>query len=260
VPNKLVILSGGFDPLHIGHVAMIKDSAEVGDVVVCLNSDDWLARKKGKPFMNWDERATIVFNIKNVIDVMHMDDSDGTACDGIRKVFEKYRDEYDQIFFGNGGDRNTGTTPSAEQITSEELGIGLLWELGGSNKPQSSSWILEKWKEPITVQKPWGHFKTFRTGEHYKIKELVISPKKRISLQYHEHRSELWMVVQGTISATIGGMNYTMSEGRTIYVGKESVHRIYNPSKTTDAIVAEIQYGDKVDEDDIVRLEDDFNR
>jgi len=55
-------------------------------------------------------------------------------------------------------------------------------------------------------------------------------------------------------------MNYTMSEGRTIYVGKESVHRIYNPSKTTDAIVAEIQYGDKVDEDDIVRLEDDFNR
>lgn len=130
----------------MGHIYMFQEAAQHGKIVVGLNSDEWLTRKKGKPFMTWMERASIVGNMKDVKDVMEMDDSDGTACDGIRKIYEKHIWSCSRMFFGNGGDRNPNSVPSKEQIVCEELGIGLLWGLGGERKFQSSSWLLDKWK------------------------------------------------------------------------------------------------------------------
>lgn len=142
--NTLVILSGGFDPVHLGHVAMMREAAVFGDIIICLNSDEWLTRKKGKPFMTWEDRAAVMGNMKNVIDVVRFDDDNGTAINGIIDAYEKYKSFYDIISFGNGGDRKNNTTPTDEQLICDKLGISLLWNLGG-DKIQSSSRILDEW-------------------------------------------------------------------------------------------------------------------
>ena len=87
------IVSGGFDPIHEGHISMIRAAAQKSDgVIVLLNSDDWLCRKKGKNFMNFNTRRTICENIKGVIDAFGFDDTDNSACDGLRKARVKYPD------------------------------------------------------------------------------------------------------------------------------------------------------------------------
>jgi D-beta-D-heptose 7-phosphate kinase/D-beta-D-heptose 1-phosphate adenosyltransferase len=130
-----VAVSGGFDPVHVGHVRMILEAAEVGDVIVIANSDEWLMRKKGYVFMPWKERAEILASIRGVIKVVTVDDSDGTVCEALRR--EK------PTFFANGGDRKTDNTP--EMDVCSELRIGLLWEVGGG-KIQSSSELVKNVK------------------------------------------------------------------------------------------------------------------
>ena len=135
--RPIIAVSGGFDPVHIVHVRMIQDAARYGDVMVIINSDDWLMRKKGYVFMPWQERAEIMGNIKGVTIVTQVDDSDGTVCEALRR----HRPDA----FANGGDRKTQNTP--EMDVCEELGIQMMWAIGGSNKPQSSSWLVNKLKE-----------------------------------------------------------------------------------------------------------------
>ena len=135
--RPIIAVSGGFDPVHIGHVRMIQDAARYGDVMVIINSDDWLMRKKGYVFMPWQERAEIMGNIKGVRLVTQVDDSDGTVCEALRR----HRPDA----FANGGDRKTQNTP--EMDVCEELGIQMMWAIGGNDKPQSSSWLVDKLKE-----------------------------------------------------------------------------------------------------------------
>lgn len=259
--KNLVILSGGFDPIHIGHVAMFQDATKHGDIVVCLNSDEWIITKKGKQFMNWNERAAIVLNMKGVIGVIEMFDDDGTACAGIERAYLRYKDSYDKVYFGNGGDRNPLSTPSKEQVICEKLGIGLIWNVGGGTKPQSSSWILNKWSgtKEKEVVKPWGKFRTIKEGINYKVKEIIINSHQRISYQYHNFRSELWMIVSGNVSITKDGVAHDFTAGGHIYIPVGYQHRIENIGDT-QAVIIEIQFGEKCAEDDIVRLEDDYNR
>ena len=123
-----IAVSGGFDPMHKGHVQMIREAAEYGRVLVILNSDDWLVRKKGYKFMSFEERAYIAGNIKGVALVTNVDDSGGTVCQALRK--------FKPDFFANGGDRYDTNTP--EMDVCKELGIEMLWNIGGG-KIQSSS-------------------------------------------------------------------------------------------------------------------------
>ena len=124
-----VMVSGGFDPVHAGHIRMIRHAAEYGDVIVIANSDDWLFRKKGFVFMEYERRIEILNAIKGVILVDSVDDSDGTVCDAIKRHVPTY--------FANGGDRGKSNTP--EQTVCEQLGVQLLWGVGGEEKLQSSS-------------------------------------------------------------------------------------------------------------------------
>mgnify|MGYP003122981160 FL=1 len=135
--KKTILVSGGFDPPHIGHVRMFKEAAKWGDVVVAINSDEWLERKKGYVFMPWKERAEIIREFASVSVVTRFDDSDNTACDAIRK----FRPDA----FANGGDRKKENTP--EMDLCDELGIQMLWGIGGKDKPQSSSWLVNKLRE-----------------------------------------------------------------------------------------------------------------
>ena len=134
--NETVMVSGGFDPLHIGHVQMIIEAAKWGDVVVILNSDEWLMREKKKVNMPWRERAGILAAIKGVVSVFEVNDADSTVCEAIRRLLPTY--------FANGGPRCPINTP--ETSACETLGIKLLWNVGG-NKIQPRSELVEKEKE-----------------------------------------------------------------------------------------------------------------
>lgn len=129
--KKLIAVSGGFDPMHKGHVRMIREASKHGDVVVILNSDDWLERKKGYKFMNFEERSYIAGSIKGVILTSGVDDHDGTVCEALRRIKPD--------FFANGGDRYDTNTP--EMDVCKELGIEMLWKIGGGKEQSSSSLV-----------------------------------------------------------------------------------------------------------------------
>ena len=129
--KKIVAVSGGFDPIHVGHVRMIRAAATHGHVIVIANSDSWLMRKKGYVFMPWSERAEIIRNIKGVTAVFEADDDDNTVTESLLKLKPD--------IFANGGDRKTKNTPEME--VCDELGIEMIWNVGGG-KIQSSSELV----------------------------------------------------------------------------------------------------------------------
>ena len=141
----IVLISGGFDPIHSGHIALIQEAGKLGDVVVLLNSDNWLQEKKGKEFLPYKERVIIMNSIKTVIDVISFDDSDKTCINGIKKALIKYPNH--NIKFANGGDRDNSTTPNQETIYCNQNNIEILWGIGGKHKANSSSWILKRWNK-----------------------------------------------------------------------------------------------------------------
>lgn len=128
------MVSGGFDPVHVGHIRMILEASKYGDVIVVANSDNWLFRKKGFVFMEFDQRAEILSSVKGVIMVSGVDDSDETVCEAIRRLKPD--------FFANGGDRKKHNTP--EQSVCEELGVEMLWAVGGADKANSSSKLVKR--------------------------------------------------------------------------------------------------------------------
>ena len=135
-----VMVSGGFDPIHVGHVRMIREAAQYGEVIVVANSDDWLYRKKGYNFMGFKERKEILMAIKGVIEVLPVNDKDGTVCSALRHLKPTY--------FANGGDRTSSNTQ--EKSVCEELGIEMLWNIGGQ-KIQSSSELVESANDGHTI-------------------------------------------------------------------------------------------------------------
>ena len=132
-PYDTVVVSGGFDPVHIGHVRMILGAAEYGDVIVVANSDSWLYRKKGFVFMPWDQRKEILEALKGVVRVEWVDDRDETVCEALRRLKPTY--------FANGGDRKDNNVP--EVAVCQELGIEMVWNVGGG-KVESSSDLVNK--------------------------------------------------------------------------------------------------------------------
>ena len=158
--KNVIIVSGGFDPVHKGHIRMFREAANLGhQVIVGLNSDEWLTRKKGKPFMEFEERKEILEGFKYVNQVIPFDDSDDSACDLIKRVHNIYDgDEFEhdyedighggmvsyyQIYFANGGDRTKENVP--EMDVCKKLDVTMLWGVGGG-KIQSSSWLIENKK------------------------------------------------------------------------------------------------------------------
>jgi cytidyltransferase-like protein len=146
--KRIVLVTGGFDPLHSGHIEYFKAAKALGDELhVGLNSDEWLINKKGRPFMPFLERANVIENLSVVDKVVAFDDSDGSACGAIYKTMATHGDI--KIIFANGGDRTNTTTPEYKtygDMPKVEFAFGV----GGENKMNSSSWILDEWKAPKT--------------------------------------------------------------------------------------------------------------
>ena len=157
----VMILSGGFDPPHRGHIKMFKQAKELATVVIVgLNSDEWLTRKKGKPFMNFGERSEILSSIKFIDNVWGFNDDDGTACNLISNVHSLCADilftalkRPVKIAFGNGGDRSKkGSIPSSEEELCQKLGIDIVGGVGGEEKVQSSSTLIANAKKEQYVK------------------------------------------------------------------------------------------------------------
>ena len=250
--SKVVLVTGGFDPLHSGHIAYFKEAKKLGDrLVVGLNSDEWLERKKGKAFMPWNERLCIVNNLQMVDEVFTFMDDDDSAVNFIKQV--KAHHPKDHLIFANGGDRTEKNIP---EMSVE--GVEFVFGVGGGNKANSSSWILDEWKTQKT-ERDWGYWRVLddRPEKGYKVKELVIYPGKALSDQKHFKRSEQWMVLEGVVDMQTEWNENVSSlklipHGMPYEIGKEVWHLASN-SGTENAHILEIQWGDECVEEDIER-------
>ncbi len=252
--DDIVVFTGGFDPVHSGHISCIKEARKLGRVIIGLNSDEWLTRKKGKPFMTFDERKAVLEQFKDVLCVIGFDDSNNTASDAIRQAMKMFPKS--KIVFVNGGDRTENNIPEIEDF-KDNLSVSFQFGIGGEDKKNSSSWILSDWKHP-TEKRIWGDSMTYHDSTETKVKRLILEPGKSISMQYHLQRSEFWFVESGS------GTIYTydkdnITKVKDIY--KHEMHHVpvgkwhkLEANSGTKLCIVEIQYGKLCNEKDIVRL------
>jgi D-beta-D-heptose 7-phosphate kinase/D-beta-D-heptose 1-phosphate adenosyltransferase len=256
--KKIVLATGGYDPVHSGHIAYFKAAKSLGDILyIGVNSDEWLAKKKGQPFMTQQERLDIIQNLKMVDYTVKFDDSDGSACNAIKQVKQLHPD--DQIIFVNGGDRTIDNIPEMRLLNQPGFeNLKFEFGVGGQQKINSSSTILEQWRYPKTIR-PWGYYRILQSYDRtVKVKELVVEPGHYLSMQRHRHRQEFWFVSRGC--ATV----YTINRSTDIeirnrldifentWIGLNEWHQLANEQETPLHII-EIQYGFECVEEDIER-------
>ena len=253
--KTIVLVTGGFDPLHSGHIAYFRAAKQLGDtLVVGVNSDAWLIRKKGRAFMPWLERMNIVKNIKDVDSVLEFNDDDGSAKQAIKLARQTWPDH--KIVFANGGDRTDSNIPEME---FEDRNLEFAFGVGGFNKANSSSWILEEWKAPKT-SRAWGYYRVLHEqGQEVKVKELTVLPKTCLSMQRHQDRAEHWFVSEGTATVYTVDQSTDMdllgefTRFQHIHINQHQWHKLCNETDRPLKVV-EIQYGDQCIEEDIERL------
>ena len=251
---KVVLVTGGFDPLHSGHIAYFKAARELGDkLVVGVNSDAWLKRKKGRPFMSGGERTTIIQHLTMVDHCVLFDDDDNSSKEAIKNVRMMYPDAH--IIFANGGDRTPTNIP---EMDTEVTNISFEFGIGGENKANSSSWILDEWKTQKT-ERDWGYWRVLdhKPEKGYKVKELVIYPGKSLSDQRHFKRREDWTVLEGIVKMDteynkIKDSVHLQPNSLTYKIGKEVWHKASNPGPE-NAHILEVQWGTECVEEDIER-------
>lgn len=244
---KIVLVTGGFDPVHSGHIAYFKAARLLGDqLIVGLNSDEWLERKKGRAFMPWNERLCIVNNLAMVDEVYTFDDEDGSARHFIEQVRAHYPEA--ELIFANGGDRTQENIP---EMDVADPNIKFVFGVGGDNKANSSSWILQEWKAPKT-ERPWGYYRVLHEAPGIKVKELVVEPGKSLSMQRHEKRREYWVVQEGKCMVRRDSASVSMTYHETMSIPAKAWHQLSNPF-TEPCRIVEIQYGEACEESDIER-------
>jgi cytidyltransferase-like protein len=219
--TRWIAVSGGFDPLHIGHVRMLEAASKLGDkLVVILNNDNFLKRKKGFAFMPQKERKELLesfsFVDKVVLSSHSLKDPDNARYRSVSRELAKLK----PYMFANGGDRNKKDASNKQSPlywdikTCKELGIKIAYNVGAGGKMQSSSWMINAARRPASRSvRPWGEYYAWDSGKGWNLKTIYVKPGKRLSLQYHHQ----------------GG------------------------------VIVEVAYGD-FNEDDIVRLQDDHGR
>lgn len=266
--KKVCLVTGGFDPLHRGHIEYFKSAKNIADyLIVGVNSDCWLQRKKTLAFMPIDERIAIIENLTVVDEVISFNDDDNSACAAISICLEKYK----EIIFANGGDRGSSNTPEQEKF-NDDARVDFRYGVGGENKINSSSWLIKNFTDSFiesylpkglskvsTIQAPWGHHTAFIDDKGFKVKQLNVDSGGILSLQKHEHRSEHWVVVRGTATVEVDDIKKDYVEGEYVFIPFQSVHRLSN-NHEMELIVIEVQCGAVLEESDITRLEDSYGR
>jgi cytidyltransferase-like protein len=239
------LLLADFDPLHSGHIEYFKAAKALGNVlVVGVNSDAWLERKKGRAFMPSTERISIIQNLKMVDHCILFKDNDDTALEAIKNVQMMYPNS--KIIFANGGDRTAKNIP---EMTAKD--VEFVFGVGGTDKLNSSSWILEEWKAPKTIR-DWGYYRVLHDVSGTKVKELTIDPGASLSMQRHEHRAEYWLVTEGNCRVETEYDSQIVNRHGTVKISTDEWHQLSNPFDQPCRIV-ELQYGARCSEEDIER-------
>ena len=245
--EKIVIVTGGFDPIHSGHIAYIQAARKLGTkLIVGANSDSWLRQKKGREFMPWTERSEILRSIRGVDEVWAFDDSDNSARDLIRQVRNAYPKA--EIIFANGGDRTKDNIPEMDIVDAK---LRFEFAVGGEDKANSSSWILERWQYEREYR-AWGHYDVLKNYDGCKLKELVVDPNRCLSYQRHSMRSELWFVRSGVGKAIIDNQVVFLYPGKSVVIPENTWHQLINSGSDSLSII-EVQFGDRCEENDIER-------
>jgi len=250
--KKIVLVTGGFDPLHSGHISYFNSAKQLGDVlVVGVNSDAWLTRKKGRPFMPWNERSKIIQALKMVDYVVEFNDNDGSAKNALKLVRQTFPN--DEIIFANGGDRTDKNIP---EMDIDDTNVKFVFGVGGFDKANSSSWILEEWKAPKT-ERQWGYYRVLHDVPGVKVKELTVEPGNSLSMQRHQFRSEYWLVSEGAAVVNRWHEDYELppvilNKHDEYCITVDEWHQLTNPYDQPVRVV-EIQYGENCIEEDIER-------
>lgn len=255
---RIVICTGGFDPLHSGHINLFRAARQLGDsLVVGVNSDAWLKRKKGRAFMPFEERINIIQNLEMVDVAYGFDDSDGSASDAIAIARRRWPEAL--TIFANGGDRNSGNIPEMDAFAGDRS-VEFVFGVGGENKANSSSWILNEWKSPKT-DRPWGYYRNLhQDGPGTRVKELTVKPGAQLSMQRHRLRNEYWMVTEGMATVNLSEKDphkpYTthLERHEELHIPAGTWHQLQNDTNQPVRIV-EIQYGENCMEEDIERVD-----
>jgi len=249
--NRVVLVTGGFDPLHSGHIEYFRAAKLLVNVLgVCVNRHSWLRRKEGREFMSSHGRIKIIESLCMVDHCILFNDTDDHAIEAIRNVKMLYPNS--EIIFANGGDRIAENIPEMS-----EPNVEFRFGVGGTDKKNSSSWILEEWKAPKTLR-PWGYYRVLHEVPGTKVKELTIEPGQSLTMQRHYDRTEEWMIADGRCIVeqyTLPSnqlIHIPLTKHQTYHVSIEQWHRLFNPYQESCKIV-EIQYGVACVEEDIER-------
>lgn len=193
------------------------------------------------------ERLALVGNLNMVDEVVTYNDDDGSSSDAIRVVRARYPDA--DIVFANGGDRTQDNIP---EMTVQDSRVSFVFGVGGEDKRNSSSWILQEWKAPKTLRE-WGYYRVLHEVAGMKVKELTVDPGKSLSMQRHQLRSEYWIVQSG--SAVVNSINAEpkiLNKYNEYHVPVQAWHQLTNPHSVPLKLI-EIQYGEQCVEEDIER-------
>jgi cytidyltransferase-like protein len=248
--EKIVLVTGGFDPLHSGHIAYFKAAKKLGNkLVVGVNSDAWLTRKKGRAFMPGPERVNIIQELGIVDHCLCFTDDDDTAIEAIKNVKMMYPDSH--VIFANGGDRSAENIP--EMVFDD---VEFAFGVGGEDKKNSSSWILKNWEKPKT-QRLWGNYTILDKQDTWQVKELCFDVNKSLSDQRHFVRSEHWCVVDGLVKMELeypngDKLSKTYGPSESIDIPTMTWHKATNIGDVP-AKVIEVWMGTTLQEDDIER-------
>ena len=263
IMENYILVSGGFDPIHEGHLDLINNASKLGNVIVIVNSDQFLLSKKGYAFMNQEERLKIVKNIKNVNYACLSIDKDFTVNKTIDQLVKG--GNFKISSFANGGDRKSSRDIPEAEICKKH-GIKLIFDIGGK-KVQSSSFLTQKLAdkilnaddESLITKKPWGYFRNFIYEDNYLLKKMVIYPHEAISFQSHKYRDEHWILVRGEVEVIIESKKTMLRENEYLFINSNSKHRMTNNSES-EATIIEIQTGPVLSEEDIDRIKDKYKR
>ena len=232
---------------------MLENAKKLGDhLIVILNSDRFLQEKKGFVFMKFKERKKILEGFSCVDEVIRCIDLDNTVCATLKMLRNKNKVD----IFANGGDRKEISDIPEHEICKKN-NIEMVFDIGG-DKIQSSSDLTKQFTN-YKEDRPWGNFENLLVEKNYKLKKLTIFPKQQISFQFHKFRQEKWFVVKGRGYVHIGDKKFECKKGSFFEIFKEQAHSIENTGKINLEII-EIQFGEKVLEEDIVRLKDIYGR
>ncbi len=267
--DSLCLVTGGFDPLHSGHLEYFKATKKISEyLVVGVNSDNWLKMKKNYLFMPWSERSKIIQSLSFVDEVISFDDTDGSACDAIKICLEKS----DKVLFANGGDRKRENIPEINSFIDNPR-VEFIYGIGGTEKVNSSSDLTSNFynnfskilnsekgnNEYKDISSPWGFHNLIIDNKSYKVKILSVNPNSQLSLQKHQHREEHWIVVKGNGDVSINGKIDQLTIGDYVHIPKLSEHYLKNTSNV-NLVIIEIQLGEILKESDIQRISDIYGR